>query len=204
MAPMKVIVVGATGTIGGAVVQELEKRHDVVRVGNTHGEFNVDLESPDSIEALFGQIGPFDALVSAAGQAKFAPFDKLTDADFRLGLTNKLLGQINLVRVGLLTIRDGGSFTLTSGVLAQEPAPGGAAISPVNAGVEAFARAAALEMPRRVRINAVSPPFVAETLAKMGRDPAGGLAAERLAKVYAGCVEGKDNGQVIDARKAAR
>jgi NAD(P)-dependent dehydrogenase (short-subunit alcohol dehydrogenase family) len=200
---MKVVVVGATGTIGSAVVEELEKRHDVVRVGNTRGEINVDLASHDSIEALFGQIGPFDALVSAAGQAKFAPLEKLTDADFRLGLSNKLLGQINLVRLGLLTVRDGGSFTLTSGVLAHEPTPGSAAISPVNAGVEAFARAAALEMPRGVRINVVSPPWVAETLAGMGMDPAGGLSAARLAKVYASCVEGKGNGEIVDARKAA-
>jgi NAD(P)-dependent dehydrogenase (short-subunit alcohol dehydrogenase family) len=200
---MRVVVVGATGTIGSAIVEELAGRHDVVRVGNSRGQINVDLASHESIEALFAEVGPFDALVSAAGQAKFAPLDKLSEADFRLGFSNKLLGQINLVRLGLLTVRDGGSFTLTSGVLASEPVPGSAAISPVNAGVEAFVRAAALEMTRGVRINVVSPPWVAETLTAMGMDPSAGLPANRLAKVYAGCVEGKQNGQVIDAMKAA-
>lgn len=199
---MKVVVVGGTGTIGSAIVEELAGRHEVVRVGNTRGPINVDLASHESIEALFAQVGPFDALVSAAGQAKFAPLEKLAEADFRLGFSNKLLGQINLVRLGLLSVREGGSFTLTSGVLASEPMPGSAAISPVNAGVEAFVRAAALEMTRGVRINVVSPPWVSETLTAMGMDPSGGMPAERLAKVYARCVEGKQNGEVIDARKA--
>ncbi|HYK41551.1 MAG TPA: short chain dehydrogenase [Thermoanaerobaculia bacterium] len=201
---MKVVVVGATGTIGSAIVEELERRHDVVRVGNTRGQINVDLASHESIEALFAQVGPFDALVSAAGEAKFAPLEKLTNDDFLLGFSNKLLGQINLVRLGMLTARDGGSFTLTSGVLASEPMPGSSAISPVNAGVEGFVRASALELTRGMRINVVSPPWVSETLTAMGMDPSGGMPAKRLATVYAGCLEGKQNGQVIDARKAAR
>jgi len=109
--------------------------------------------------------------VCAAGKAAFAGLEDLTDAGFELSVSNKLMGQVNLVRLGLARVRDGGSFTLTSGVLAAEPTPGSAAISLVNAGVEAFARAAALEMPRGTRINVVSPPWVAETLQAMGRDP---------------------------------
>lgn len=200
---MRVVVVGATGTIGTAVVRALEGRHEVLPVSHAKGERRVDLASPASIEALFRDVGPFDALVSAAGLAKFAPLAQLTDADFQLGLLNKLMGQVDLVRFGMSVIRDGGSFTLTSGVLATEPAPGGAAISPVNAGVEAFGRAAALELPRGIRINVVSPPWVTETMKALGMDPAGGMPAEKLAAAYVSCVEGSSTGQVVDPRRLA-
>ncbi len=198
---MKVVVVGATGTIGAAVVRALEPRHEVVRVAHSRGDLRVDIASPDSIERLYPQIGKYDALVSAAGLAKFAPFDSLTIDDFRLGLDSKLMGQVNLVRLGVRLARDGGSFTLTSGVLASEPMPGSAAISLVNAGIEGFVRAAALEMPRGIRINVVSPPWVSETLASMGQDPSGGMPAERVARAYVEAVEGRRNGEVIDARR---
>jgi NAD(P)-dependent dehydrogenase (short-subunit alcohol dehydrogenase family) len=198
---MRVVVIGATGTIGREIVLALEGRHDIVPVSHSKGEIRVDLSARDSIESLFAALEPFDALVCAAGVARFAPLEALTDADLDLSLANKLLGQIDLVRKGIARARDRGSFTLTSGVLASEPAPGSAAISPVNAGVEAFVRAAALEMPRGIRLNAVSPPWVAETLAAMGRDPSAGLAARKLAEVYAECVEGTRHGEVLDARK---
>jgi NAD(P)-dependent dehydrogenase (short-subunit alcohol dehydrogenase family) len=112
-----------------------------------------------------------------------------------------LMGQINLVRLGAASITDGGSFTLTSGVLATRPTPGGAAISVVNAGVDAFARAAALELPRGIRINSVSPPWVSETLTAMGRDPSGGLPAADVARSYAESVEGKQTGAVITPKR---
>ena len=137
----------------------------------------------------------------AAGKAAFAGLEDLTDAGFELSVSNKLMGQVNLVRLGLARVRDGGSFTLTSGVLAAEPTPGSAAISLVNAGVEAFARAAALEMPRGTRINVVSPPWVAETLQAMGRDPSAGLPAAKVASAYVESVEGRRNGEVLDARR---
>ena len=157
----------------------------------------MDISSRDSIARLYEAIGVFDALVCAAGQAAFAGLKDLTDADFELSLSNKLMGQVNLVRLGLVRARDGGSFTLTSGVLAAEPTPGSAAISLVNAGVEAFARAAALEMPRGTRINVVSPPWVAETLQAMGRDPSAGLPAAKVASAYVESVEGRRNGEVL-------
>jgi len=114
---MKIVVIGATGTIGLAVADLLSKRHTVVRVGHRRGDRQVDLASPDSIKNLYRAVAPFDALVSAAGLAKFGALNELTDEDFRLGFSNKLMGQINLVRVGLSQIADRGSFTLTSGVL---------------------------------------------------------------------------------------
>ena len=203
---MRIIVIGATGTIGTEVVAALEGRHKVVQVGRQSGEHQVDIASRESIERLFQAVGSFDALVSAAGLTRFKPLEKLSDEDFQFCLANKLMGQVNLVRYGLVHVRDGGSFTLTSGVLTYEPIPGSTAISLVNGGLEAFARAAALEMPRGVRVNVVSPPWVTETLVAMGSArnvPGGGLPARDVARAYVESVEGNRNGEVLDARDFA-
>lgn len=200
---MRVVVIGGTGTIGSAIVTDMGREHDVVVVGNTSGDHRVDLASQDSIRDLYREVGRFDALVSAAGEARFGELAELSDADFDVSLENKLMGQLNLVRLGLDHVEDGGSFTLTSGVLASEPIVGSAAISVVNAGVEAFVRAAALELPRGVRINAVSPPWVSETLEAMGRDPSGGLSAATVAGSYRAAAEGEMSGEVLDAREIA-
>ena len=139
-----------------------------------------------------------DAVASVAGQAAFRPLLALTDADFALGLTNKLMGQINLIRFGIDNLTDGGSFTLTSGILSRQPMPGGAAISPVNAGIEGFARAAAIELPRGLRINAVSPGWVTETLIAFKMDPSIGIPAAQVAQAYVAAIEGKMTGQVLE------
>ena len=157
---MRVIVIGGTGTIGSAVVKLLSTRHDVVAVGHTQGTFQVDLASPDSITSLFNRVGTCDAVVSTAGIAKFASLDELTYDDYFIGLKNKLMGQANLVRIGRPFVTNHGSFTLTSGVLSQEPMKGSCAISMCNAGLEGFVRAAAMDLPRSIRVNVVSPPWV--------------------------------------------
>jgi NAD(P)-dependent dehydrogenase (short-subunit alcohol dehydrogenase family) len=201
---MKIIVIGATGTIGRAVADGLSGRHEVMKVGNRRGDYQVDLASQESIKKLYRAVGSFDAVVSAAGLAKFGALKDLTDPDFNLGLSNKLMGQVNLVRLGLPLIAEGGSFTLTSGILASEPMVGSAAISLVNAGIEGFVRAAALEMPKGVRVNVVSPPWVKETMEAMGMDSSPGLPAAIVAKAYLVSVEGKKTGAVIDARTFAK
>lgn len=198
---MRVIVVGGTGTIGSAVVAALSGRHEIVVVGRNRGSVHVDLASPDSIRAMFQSVGEFDAVVSAAGQAKFGSLDDLTDADYLLSFSNKLMGQVNLVRIGRHFIADGGSFTLTSGVLCQEPMKGSASISMVNAGLDGFVRAAALELPRAVRVNVVSPPSVTETLIARKMDPEHGMPAASVARAYLASVEGTMTGQTIDPRK---
>lgn len=194
---MRVLLIGATGTIGEAVAAALSGRHEIVRASRHQADEQVDLADPVSIRALFERVGRVDAVVSAAGQAAFKPLAALEDEDFVLSLGNKLMGQVNLVRYGMTSVADGGSITLTSGVLAQRPEPGTAAISLVNAGLEGFARATALEAPRGIRVNVVSPPWVTETLEALGRPPQDGLPAEVVAKAYVRSVEGSESGQVL-------
>lgn len=131
---MRIVVIGASGTIGKAVVAALAAGNEVVAVGKSSGDFRVDLGSKPSIEALFKSLGRIDAVVSAAGEARFGPLDALSDDDFAVSLGNKLMGQVNLVRVGHPFVADGGSLTLTSGVLAQRPMPGGCRNQPGQCG----------------------------------------------------------------------
>ena len=199
---MKIIVIGATGTIGKAVVKLLKQRHQIIAVSRSDGDYRADITKKASLEAALGAIGKVDAIVSAAGGAVFKPLAELTDADFDSSLGDKLMGQVNVVRIGARYVVKGGSITITSGVLAQEPIPGAAAISLVNAGLEGFARAAALELRGAgIRVNVVSPPWVSETLVALNMDPSPGLPADQVAKAYAQGVEGGAAGQIIDARK---
>jgi NAD(P)-dependent dehydrogenase (short-subunit alcohol dehydrogenase family) len=163
------------------VVEALESRHEILAVSYKSTPITVDLGDPDSIRALYQTTGTVDAVISTAGLARFSPLAKLNDGDFALSLSNKLMGQVNLVRLGFDHMRDDGRFVLTSGVLARSPMPGSAAISLVNAGLEGFARAAAGEAPRGIRVNIVSPPWVKETLRALGMDPANGLSAATVA-----------------------
>ena len=201
MDTMRILIVGATGTIGHAVAAALQGRHELILASRSKSHERVDIADPASIRALFQRVGRVDAVVSAAGEAAWKPLAELTDKDFAFSVGSKLMGQVNLVRAGAEAVADGGSFTLTSGILATRPTPGGAAISMVNAGVDAFARAAALELPRGIRINVVSPPWVAETLAAMGRDPSGGLPAADVARSYVESIEGRQTGAVITPKR---
>jgi NAD(P)-dependent dehydrogenase (short-subunit alcohol dehydrogenase family) len=194
---MKVIVIGATGTIGRVVADALATEHEVVRASR-QGDVKVDIEDPRSIEALFRRVKDVDAVVSCAGNARFVPLLQLSDDDIAYSLKSKLLGQVELIRQALQHVREGGSVTVTSGVLAQRPMPGGAAISMVNAGLEGFVRGAAAEAPRGVRVNAVSPPWVSETLVALKMDPAHGLPAATVARAYVAAVTGRANGETLD------
>jgi NAD(P)-dependent dehydrogenase (short-subunit alcohol dehydrogenase family) len=195
---MKVIVIGATGTIGVEVAKALSgNKHEVVRASR-NSDVKVDLDDPASIRAMFEKVRDAHAVVSCAGSAAFKPLADLTDADYELGIRSKLMGQVSVARMAKDYLRDGGSITLTTGVLAMRPMVRSASVSMVNAGLEGFVRAAALELPRKLRINAVSPPWVKETMIKLGMDPTPGLASADVAKAYVAAVEGSDQGKVLD------
>jgi NAD(P)-dependent dehydrogenase (short-subunit alcohol dehydrogenase family) len=198
---MRILVLGASGTIGRAVVAALQPDHDVLGVAHRSGQLTVDLGDPHSIRDLLREAGTLDAIVCAAGAAKFAPLARLSDRDFEFSLSNKLMGQVNLVRYGFAHLHDGGSFTLTSGVLARSPMQGGAAISLVNAALEGFVRGAALEAPRGIRVNVVSPGWVSETLVAMGKDGEAGTPAAAVARSYVESVTGTMTGQVLEPRR---
>jgi len=194
---MRILVVGATGTIGRAVIAALSASNEVISASLRNATVKVNIAEPASIQQMYRSVGRLDAVVCAAGQAKFAPLAQLSDADFRFCLDNKLMGQVNLVRFGIQHVEDGGSFTLTTGILAQAPIPGSAAISLVNAAVEGFIRAAALEAPRKIRVNAVSPPWVTETLQALKMDTSQGLPAAIVARAYVRSVTGTDTGSTL-------
>jgi NAD(P)-dependent dehydrogenase (short-subunit alcohol dehydrogenase family) len=195
---MKIIIVGAAGTIGKKVTAHLENAHEIVRVGRQSGDYQADISSPDSIEALFKHTGPFDALVNVSGYAHFGPLHDMKDADFRKGVNDKLMGQINLVLIGQHYIRPKGSFTLTSGILSEEPIPSGANLSAVNGAIEAFARAAAVELTNGVRINVVNPALVEDSPQFLPYYPGYiPVTMERVVKAYELGVLGARTGQVI-------
>jgi NAD(P)-dependent dehydrogenase (short-subunit alcohol dehydrogenase family) len=193
---MRILVIGASGTIGKEIVNALSSSHEVIAAGRKHG-ITVDIRDVESIRSMYQQAGRLDAVISAAGSGAWKPLDQLTEEDFAASLGYKLMGQVNVIRYGFAALADGGSITVTSGILSQKPMPGSGAISLVNAGLEGFVRAAALEAPRGIRVNVVSPPWVSETLTEMGMDPSGGLPSADVAKAYAGSVTGTQTGAVI-------
>jgi NAD(P)-dependent dehydrogenase (short-subunit alcohol dehydrogenase family) len=195
---MRIMVIGATGTIGRAVVAELGERHEIVTAGRNSGDVRVDVADGASIESAFESAGPLDAVVSATGKVKFAPFADMSAGDYAIGLQNKLMGQVNLVLIGRAHLAEGGSFTLTTGVLDSDPIVQGTSASMVNGAVNAFVMAAAIEMPRGMRINAVSPGVITEAMPDYapffrGFEP---VPAARAALAYAKSVEGAQTGQV--------
>ena len=138
---MRILVVGATGTLGRPVVQALSLVHDVVAASRS-GAVKVDIGDPTSIKAMYAELGVVDAVVCAAGDAAYGPLAELTDDDFERSLHGKLMGQVDLLRLGLDNVSDDGSITLTAGTLARYPEPGSSALSLVNSALEGFVRAA--------------------------------------------------------------
>jgi len=196
---MRIVVVGASGTIGKAVVVALQGDHEIVKVGSKSGDYQADIKDAASIQNLFKQIGKFDALVSAVGKVHFGEFAKMTEAEIDIGLRDKLLGQVNLVLIGRDHANDGASFTLTSGLLSHDPIRYGVGASLVNGAIDAFVKAAAIELPRGLRINAISPGVLEESLPSYGPYFRGheAVPAKRVANAYVKSVEGLLTGQVI-------
>lgn len=193
---MKIVVIGASGTIGSEVLAALARRHDVV-AASRRGPVRVDLADPASIEALFDAVPDAEAVVCCAASGALTPLHSPDDGGFFTGLDGKLIGQVRLVRAAARRMPRGGSVTLTSGRF-DGPLRGSTFGHLVNAGLEAFVRAAAAEMPDERRVNVVSPGWVRETLAAFGED--GGVPASELARVYLDAVEGAMTGCTLTVR----
>ncbi|MCS2159965.1 short chain dehydrogenase [Scandinavium sp. H11S7] len=198
---MKIVVVGASGTLGRAVVAELEKNAEntVFRVGHSQGDMRVDLSDEASVDALFAQTGKVDAIIATTGNVFFGPLSEMTAEDFTLGLQDKLLGQVRLALKGQHFLNDGGSITLTSGIIADEPIGQGVNATSVNAALAGFVKAAACELQRGIRINLVSPTLLTESEAVYGPFFPGfeSVPAARVALAFRRSVEGVQSGQVL-------
>jgi NAD(P)-dependent dehydrogenase (short-subunit alcohol dehydrogenase family) len=200
-ATMRIIAVGGAGTIGRTVVEHLSADHDLVVAGRNSGDVHVDIGSPDSVRRMYEQVGAFDAVCCTAGEAHFGPFETTTEEKLALGVQSKLLGQIRLVLQGRSLISDGGSFTLISGYIFDDPIPEAVSFAVANGGVEGFVRAAALTLDRKIRINAVSPGMAQGSAARFGpfnpgRSP---VPMAAIAAAFQRSVDGWRTGEIIRA-----
>jgi NAD(P)-dependent dehydrogenase (short-subunit alcohol dehydrogenase family) len=194
---MKILIIGATGTIGKHVTAALQKDHEVIKVGSKSGDMLVDISSAESIENFYKEAGQFDALICAAGDAQFGPLAYMKEADFRIGVNSKLMGQVNLVLIGQHYINPKGSFTLTSGALADDPILMGTNISTMNGAINGFVKGAAIELENGVRINAVGPDLVEESAAYFSYFPGHvPVTMSRVAQAYIKSVLGAQTGQI--------
>ncbi|GAA3669357.1 short chain dehydrogenase [Arthrobacter ginkgonis] len=194
---MRILVIGATGIVGAAAADLLEADHEVIRASRG-SKVTVDLTDRASIRDMFASVGTVDAVVSCTGSVPFKPLAELEEQDFHAAFADKVMGQVNLVTEGLSHVADGGSFTLTTGILAREPIATGAAASLANGALESFVMAASAEMPRGIRINAVSPTVLVEAENYHASFPGfPQVPAADVARAFVRSVQGVETGRVF-------
>ncbi|MEQ8713409.1 MAG: short chain dehydrogenase [Cyclobacteriaceae bacterium] len=196
---MRILIIGGNGTIGRPVADHLSKAHEVRTAGRSQGDFTVDIADSSSIKQMLEKAGQLDAIVSIAGEAKWADFNDLSEEDYYLGIKSKLMGQVNVARLGKDYISDKGSITLSTGILADDPVVKTASAAMVNGAIHSFVQAAALEMEKGMRLNAVSLGMVEDAYDKYkdyfpGHNP---ISTEKMINAYLRSILGKGNGQVI-------
>ena len=196
---MKILIIGGTGTIGKKVSAHLAKKHQIISAGRNSGDVNVDIADSKSIEAMYESIGKVDAIVCIAGEAKWAALDAMTEEDFHVGLRSKLMGQVNLVRIGQQYLNSGGSFTLSTGILADDPVVGTTSPAMVTGGIHGFVKPASLELGNSARINVVSSGLVEDAVEKYEAYFPGhnAIPMDKVINAYVKSVEGKGNGKII-------
>ncbi|WP_391090139.1 short chain dehydrogenase [Vibrio sp. NH-UV-68] len=198
---MKVLVIGASGTIGSKVVEALGDTHDVVKAGKGSGDVQIDITNPDSIRSALDSIGQLDAIICATGDVAFNAFTSLSREEWDIGINSRLMGQVNLTQIGAEYLNDSGSITLTSGIIADYPIAYGTSAATLNGAIEHFAKAVSTELPRSIRINVVSPSMVTESLGTYGNYFPGfhSIAAKDVATSYIRSVLGVESGQTFKA-----
>lgn len=182
---MKILLIGATGNIGKLIYPALAENHEVVTAGRTHGDYKVDISSFSSIELLFKQLTNIDAVICTAGDSMSAELHLMDTEKYKAGIQQKVLSQINLVLIGMNYLNDNGSFTLISGKMGEKPAKGASGKAVANGAINSFVLASALEMPRGIRINVVSPPKLAD------------IPATDLVAGYLKSINTPGNGEII-------
>jgi NAD(P)-dependent dehydrogenase (short-subunit alcohol dehydrogenase family) len=193
---MKFLVVGSTGLIGSYVAKTLSKHGTVIGVSRTT-QISVDVKDPASIKAMYEKVGKIDAVASCIGKVAFKPVTELSYEDYLLGFKDKALGQVELVRAGVNYLNDNGSFTLMTGVLARDPIPSGTVAALANGAVESFTLAAAIDLPRGLRINTVSPNVLVEATSYHPSFPGyHQVSAQSVADAYVKSILGKQTGQI--------
>jgi NAD(P)-dependent dehydrogenase (short-subunit alcohol dehydrogenase family) len=193
---MKFLVVGSTGLIGSYVAKTLSKHGTVIGVSRTT-QISVDVKDPASIKAMYEKVGKIDAVASCIGKVAFKPVAELTYEDYLMGLKDKALGQVELVRAGIDFLNDAGSFTLMTGVLARDPIPSGSVAALANGAIESFTLAAAIDLPRGIRINTVSPNVLVEATSYHASFPGfHQVSAQSVADAYVKSILGKQTGQI--------
>lgn len=198
-AKLKILLIGSHGTIGSYLREYFLKKHEIVTANRSGGDFQVDIADEASIIGLCEQLGSVDAIVVAAGEAKWDAMENLTEDDYYIGIRSKLMGQVNIVRHGGSILSPGGSITLTTGILADDPVYMTTSAAMVNGAIHSFARAAAIELRDGKRINVVCPGLVKPSVEKYadyfpGHYP---VTMDRVALGYSRSVEGRCTGEVI-------
>ncbi|MFO7851516.1 MAG: short chain dehydrogenase [Bacteroidota bacterium] len=196
---MKILIIGGTGTIGSKLASHFAANHEVIVAGSNSGDISVDIENSSSIENMFQKAGNLDAAIATTGKSKWAPFDEISEEDFYYGLRNKLMGQVNLVRIGRSYINSGGSITLTTGILADDPVPGTTSAAMVNGAIHSFVKALVLELKGHLRVNVVAPGLVEDSAEALGHIFPGynPIPMEKVVNAYRRSVEGTRTGEII-------
>jgi NAD(P)-dependent dehydrogenase (short-subunit alcohol dehydrogenase family) len=167
---MKIILIGANGTIGELVQKALAGAgHEIVKVGRKSGDFQVEIESRESVRKLYQAVGSFDAVAIAAGEVAFAPLSELTAEKWQFSLGSKLMGQITIwFRRRSRSSKKKDPSPWFRAFLNEEPIFAGVAGATVSGALEGFVRAAAVELPKGLRINVVNPTILKESEAHYG------------------------------------
>ena len=196
---MKILVIGGNGTIGKKVCERLKLKHDVLVAGRNSGDVTVDFSDADSIETMFKNVGKIDAIVAIAGDAKWDKLENLSEADFYIGIKSKMMGQVNVVRIGKDYLNPGGSITLSTGILADDPVDMTTSAALVNGAINSFVKAVALELKDGKRINVVCSDLVEDSYEKYkdyfpGNTP---VPMHKIVDAYVKSIEGKITGRIL-------